>query len=322
MTATMAPYSLPPPILFDDLVHLDNYYSQPNPSSALLPSVLQPTELLSAVDQKDPQCFLRRCSGCNKKTKARCSSNISKKMQSTINLKYLPTCNAHRDQLAFAGYCKHKDPNGDPCLILFKWNPPHLELCPHHQNSPDSPCYLFKLPLELRHLIYRYLLPTEPIGSSSSPVHESNANIFQNTSVPPPYAQPFPDGPPHIPSGPQSIPLFPLPLQSLLLVNRQFYTEVKDLMFSIVPFIISIRKDGTFMCGIRLLEPTRGDGSSHFLQDGASDAKARFLKNFDFVGVKNYHVDILLENSASPVSNVPHPPLWDEEVEIYDIRGQ
>jgi hypothetical protein len=65
------------------------------------------------------------------------------------------------------------------------------------------------------------------------------------------------------------------------------------------------------------------------LADEADNAKKRFLKTFNWASVKNYTVDILLENWAH---SYPHfatnhvnrmvNPGWDEEVEIYDIRGQ
>jgi hypothetical protein len=119
--------------------------------------------------------------------------------------------------------------------------------------------------------------------------------------------------------------LFPMPLLNLLLVSRQIYHEVKDFMFSITTFKIDVRKDGAFMCGRRLLEPKRADGSSHFLADEADNAKKRFLKTFNWSAVKNYTVDILLENCENPHfvnHNGPTSmPAWDEEVEIYDIRG-
>jgi hypothetical protein len=122
---------------------------------------------------------------------------------------------------------------------------------------------------------------------------------------------------------------FPIPLLDLLLVSRQLYREVKDLFFSIVTFKIDVRRDGTFMCGRRLLEPQQADGSSHFMTDEADNAKKWFLNTFDFKAVKNYTVDILLENWANshPKFVTNHntrmvEPAWDEEVEIYDIRGE
>lgn len=322
------------PLLDDEDYELDNCpcFEAPipvegttSPPESFAPSIHSPLHSVDAqppMGVKDPEGFLKKCSGYSKTTKARCNVGVAKRKMSTFAIKYLPTCAVHRDQQTFAGYCKYKTPNGDLCAKLFKWSPPHLELCPEHKDSPDTPCYILKLPLELRHLIYRYLLPSKPIGSSIAPVH-SYPEIARNATVHPPLVSRHYAGLP-LSMLPQPMPkcnTFPMPLQDLFLVNRQFYQEAKDLMFSIVPFIISIRKDGTFMCGTRLLEPTRGDGSSHFLRDGADDSKINFLKSFDLTAVKNYQVDILVENWTLPTSNVPRNPLWDEEVEIYDIRG-
>ncbi|KAG9378838.1 hypothetical protein A1F94_010607 [Pyrenophora tritici-repentis] len=72
------------------------------------------------------------------------------------------------------------------------------------------------------------------------------------------------------------------------------------------------------MCGRRLLEPKRADGSSHVWAAEADDARNRFLKTFNWGLVKNYTVDILLENWVNAFLGMG--PAWDEEVEIYDIR--
>lgn len=108
-----------------------------------------------------------------------------------------------------------------------------------------------------------------------------------------------------------------MPLLDLYLVSRQFYLEVKDLLFSTVSFTIDVRKDGTFMCGRRLLEPRRADGSSHYQVDEADESKQRFIRYFDWSAVKHYAVDILVENWAGAHTHTN----WDEEVELYDIRG-
>ena len=113
-------------------------------------------------------------------------------------------------------------------------------------------------------------------------------------------------------------------LTDLLLVSHQIHDEVKDLLFSIVTFKIDIRKDGAFMCGRRLLEPKRADGSSHMMAEEADKAKRKFLTSFAWAYAKNYTVDILLENWGRAYPRINHGlnPPWDEEVEIYDIRGR
>lgn len=117
-----------------------------------------------------------------------------------------------------------------------------------------------------------------------------------------------------------------MPLLDLLLINRQIYGEVRGLLYSTTAFKIDIRKDGTYMCGRRLLEPRRADGFPHMYADESEDEKDKFLKTFDWAAVKNYNVDILVESWMSSrvmYSCVTRPDesSWDEEVEIYDIRG-
>ncbi|KAH8623703.1 arid-like protein [Alternaria alternata] len=132
--------------------------------------------------------------------------------------------------------------------------------------------------------------------------------------------------PPSVSSGlaPPLVAAFPMRLTDLLLVSRRIHDEVKDLLFSVVTFKIDVRKDGAFMCGRRLLEPKRADGSSHMMAEEADKAKKKFLTSFAWASVKNYTVDILLENWGDAYPRINHGlnPPWDEEVEIYDIRGR
>lgn len=300
-----------------DLIKIE-LSSSPEPAAVTPPPVK--VRIPSPVDPRDPECFHRRCSGINKKTRQRCNSVIGKKTEQSCHPMLLPTCKAHRDQESLAGWCQYQQPGGERCGRLFRWRPPYFELCSEHQGHPDTPCYFHKLPLELRHEVFRYLLPTRPIGSSTAALHDGRADAYyhkdQNpnrcTSARHQHANALKV------NGFESV--FPVPIMDLFLVSRQIYHEVKDLLFSTVLFIIDVRKDGTFMCGRRLLEPRRADGSSHYLVDEADEAKQRFLRSFDFSAVKQYAVDILVENWADQAL-YPNHTAWDEEVEIYDIRG-
>ncbi|KAL1797054.1 hypothetical protein ACET3X_005594 [Alternaria dauci] len=296
----------------------------PEPQILTAEPTTLPVKPPAPVDPRDPENFLRRCSGHSKKTNLRCGAVIGKKSQIDAHPTFLPTCSAHRDQQSLAGWCQFKRADGERCGRLFRWQPPYFELCAHHQGHPGTPCYFLKqLPLELRHEIYRYLLPTEPVGSSTAAVHQES------------YEEPFLFRthtfrasnrfmPPSVPSGlaPPLVAAFPMRLTDLLLVSRQIHDEVKHLLFSIVTFKIDVRKDGAFMCGRRLLEPKRADGSSHMMAEEADKAKKKFLTSFAWGSVRNYTVDILLENWGDANPQITHGlnPPWDEEVEIYDIR--
>jgi hypothetical protein len=341
--------------------------SQPSPPAA------------PPVDPKDPDDFMRRCCGKNKKTKKRCSTPITRS-QHDSHPKYLPTCKNHREQKTFAGRCRFHLVSGQTCGRLFRWQPPFFELCPDHAHHPDMPCYLLKLPLELRYEIFRHLLPSRPIGSSTATEHvcldedgdfanfppagelmdpsarmammpaelnESTRNLLLQVSV-----QQFREimrsymrtlrqncqrtngsthachrcakytGPYTSSSGPTFAPQYPMPIHNLFRVCRQIHLEAKELLYSTVAFTISICRDGTFMCGRRLLEPRGPDGSSATFADGTVQAKNRFIQTFDWAAVKNYNIDIVVENQPRQVP-VGHTTFgWDEEVEIYDIRGE
>ncbi|PVH94565.1 hypothetical protein DM02DRAFT_539215, partial [Periconia macrospinosa] len=239
-------------------------------------------------DPKDPEGFLRRCSGHNKKKGTRCSAIIGRNSQQAkdSHSTYLPTCHTHKDQKSYAGRCQFTHPNGEKCGILFRWTPPQFELCADHQGQSDRPCYLLSLPLELRLEIFRYLIPKRPIGSSTSLLH-----VAEEEEEPPGWFCLY------TPNAP-----------------------MKDLLYSSVPFTVDVRKDGTFMCGRRLLEPRRADGSSHFVANEVDNLKNKFLNTFDWASVKNYNIDILVEKWEDTQVVSRAPGFWDEEVEIYDIR--
>jgi hypothetical protein len=301
--------------------------SSPDPSLASINAPPISDNAPVYFDSRDPEGFLKRCSGFNKKNGVRCNSVIGKKSEQSCHSTFLPTCRAHRDQQSFAGWCQYQHFDGERCGRLFRWTPPYFELCTIHQGHPDTPCYFLRLPLELRHEVFRYLLPGRAIGSSTNQLH----NIHDHTHIIPPHPtlahrRRLASYHRHVaatmsqPSGGDTCSAFPMPALDLFLVSRQFYQDAKDLLFSTVPFTIDVRKDGTFMCGRRLLEPRRADGSAHFSVEEADETKQRFLKHFDWTAVKHYVVDILVENWANGTLYSAHST-WDEEVELYDIRG-
>ncbi|KAH7109086.1 hypothetical protein B0J11DRAFT_239329 [Dendryphion nanum] len=288
----------------------------------------------TVIDPKDPEGFLRRCSGQNKKTRARCSQVIGRNSSNSLKAHstFLPTCKTHQDQKSFAGWCQFRQDDGERCGRLFRWTPPYFELCEDHQGHPDTPCYLMKLPLELRHEVFRYLLPTESISSSIVPNHRDNAGLHPLPMCMPTW--PTTSHSTNANAGPSRRPCrrtsggvdavgqsefnnkrFPFSLIDLLLVSRQFYEEVKDLLYSTAVFTVDIRRDGTYMCGRRVLEPTRPDGSSHAPTSALQQMGKRFVSTFDFKAVKNYNIHILVEDWS-----LAGHESWDEEVEIYDIR--
>ncbi|KAF2203136.1 hypothetical protein GQ43DRAFT_430140 [Delitschia confertaspora ATCC 74209] len=299
-----------------------------------------PTAPQPGQDPKDPDRFLSRCNGYNKKNQ-RCRTPVGVKTANhirTSHATFLPTCRAHKDQLQHAGRCQFMEPNGERCERVFRWTPPQFELCENHIDHPDTPCYFMKLPTELRQHIYSYLLPTGPIGSSNSSIHNV-PSFATGTGLPSSPVNYFPRPPlrPSLqissnsrfarerPRGMRTHTSQEVTMSTqicgLLLVSRQVYIEAKELLYSTLFFNIDIRKDGTFMCGRRLLEPKGADGLPHHSVDGVQEFAKRFISTFDFTSVKNYNVHIMVENCYNhPSGSLRHWGDWDEEVEIYDIR--
>ncbi|KAF2756320.1 hypothetical protein EJ05DRAFT_487236 [Pseudovirgaria hyperparasitica] len=191
------------------------------------------------------------------------------------------------------------------CDRLFRWFPPHKKACRLHWDDVSAPAYLLKLPAELRFHIFRYLFSGTPIGSDMSESQNEQSSMSQNDIR-----------------------------QYILLcgVSRQTSHDARA-VFCSLPFTIDIRREGILMCG-RWFCKARDDAGNEvnlygnrqypsrmdtYLPYTTGDLDARsktydqiFIKYFPFLHVRNYHVDILFEES----------PLvgWDREVEIYDIR--
>ena len=82
-----------------------------------------PVKLPAPIKTRDPENFLKRCSGLSKKTNHRCGVVIGKKSQKDAHPTFLPTCSSHRDQQSLAGWCQFMCSDGERCGRLFRWRP-------------------------------------------------------------------------------------------------------------------------------------------------------------------------------------------------------
>lgn len=74
---------------------------------------------------------------------------------------YLPICKQHVYLLTPAGRCQAIEGCGQRCSRLSVADPP-FHLCTKHQKGTDTlPCYLMKIPTEIRLEILRYILPAK-----------------------------------------------------------------------------------------------------------------------------------------------------------------
>ena len=126
----------------------------------------------------------------------------------------LPTCAQHRGQQQPLGLCQATEACGQLCLRPAIQNPP-FHLCFKHKGGTNTlPCHLLRIPIELRLMIYRYLLPTKiPTQQPWMPRKEGSRT------------------------------------PSILRVNRQINQEASLVLYGEVPFEVRIDARQIMMCG-------------------------------------------------------------------------
>lgn len=92
----------------------------------------------------------------------------------------LPTCKIHTKQQFKAGICQARLQCGAKCGAKFRWEPYGFSLCSTHAKIANlMPCYLLKIPTELRCRIYSFLLPDQTI-----PARFTQSSILRSDSKP------------------------------------------------------------------------------------------------------------------------------------------
>ena len=132
---------------------------------------------------------------------------------------YLPMCRLHVSQMVRAGSCEAILPCGFKCGRTFHWEPPYFQLCASHKDS-DMPCFLMKLPLELRREIFGRLCPDRSLRASDS-VREQ---LWE-----PPLRE----------------------LASMCRLNRQLHDEVTSFLYGRRPFTVGITDGAISLCNGR-----------------------------------------------------------------------
>ncbi|KAF2437429.1 hypothetical protein P171DRAFT_506251 [Karstenula rhodostoma CBS 690.94] len=160
----------------------------------------------------------------------------------------LPVCKQHKHKQIRPGHCQAIAECGRRCDRVGKFNPP-FHLCPKHADGTNTlPCYLLKLPAELRLMIWRYVLP-ETISAYGSRL------------------------PGWVEQGKKNI----LPL---LLVNRQISKEALSVAYEQVPFEVEIEANGISACGKYC-----STSDTHYSISEDSSAQEHLLFGLDFIGI-------------------------------------
>jgi hypothetical protein len=128
----------------------------------------------------------------------------------------LPMCGTHQSQRRIRGECKAVLDCGLVCGRWYEWVPLQFGLCPDHENLPNKPCFLLKIPTEIRLRIYSFLLPNKPITSRYRKLWDLRSDSRPVSS-------------------------------SILGTNRQIHSEGIDLMYSQATFCIEISNAAIIM---------------------------------------------------------------------------
>jgi hypothetical protein len=169
--------------------------------------------------------------------------------------------------------------------MLLKYTPSFAELCIAHREWNGLPCYLLKLPVELRMHIFSYLLPDKPINCwLDAPLRYDRERCTWE----------------------------------LLFVNRQISAEALDILYGSQPFTLSLGRDNLVLCGgiysydrsewpsIMIFNPPRADRNGH---------PPPMLDK-----IKNLRLQVSFVNPGFPAGRPQHFPTWEESIDLYDLR--
>jgi hypothetical protein len=136
----------------------------------------------------------------------------------------LPVCERHVAPKIRGARCQAiTEQRRTICRRLVRLDYPYFPLCPEHLEKPPFPCYLMKIPHELRCEIFSYVIPQGMLGNDQSEWIDELENY-----------------------------------SSLIRVSRQVHDEVVPLLYEGVNFIARIDHTGLYMCGSPLVRWERG----------------------------------------------------------------
>lgn len=204
-------------------------------------------------------------------------SALSARAQSDL----LPTCKQHNNQEIQAGHCQATAECGRRCGALSEHNAP-FHLCTRHADGTETlPCFILGLPAELRHEIWRYLLPeTIPALPTGHPRRNQS---FQRNDF------------------------------SILWVNRQISNEALAVMYNEVPFEVDIERDSISLCG---RSSYAGDPKKESQSRGRSLFDLR-ISRACFVSIPrsicNFRFTIQVDVALAPPQGIHLGKAWDRQ---------
>jgi hypothetical protein len=193
---------------------------------------------------------------------------------------YLPVCKRHKKVQVLAGRCKYFDDEG-LCKTLIKYTPPFAELCEAHRNWDGLPCYLLKLPVELRMQIFGYLLPDKPVNAwLDAPLRLDRQRCSWE----------------------------------LLLVNKQIHAEASDILYGSQPYTMSLGRDNLVLCG-GVYSHDKSDWPSIMIYNPPREGRNGVLPPM-LHKIRHLRLQICLVNPGRP----QRYHNWEESIDLYDLR--
>ena len=199
---------------------------------------------------------------------------------------YLPVCKKHKAKKLLGGRCQKSDETGR-CSKLIRYQPPFAELCNDHRDWDGLPCWLLKLPTELRMHIFSYLLPDKPINAwLDAPLRKDRSRCSWE----------------------------------LMLVNKQIRDEAMFILYGSQTFTVALGRENLVMCGgiyahdksewpsIMIYNPPR----PRPIRTGHVPPMLKFIKHM--------RLQITFVNPGYPAGRPQHYPVWDESIDLYDLR--
>lgn len=230
-------------------------------------------------DERKTKCSgtLRRGGICTNKAKGPSAPGV------------MPTCYIHRDQLKVPTWCKALLPCGFECGRLLEWKPHGFQLCPSHLEDSMA-CYFFKIPIEIRCRIYRFLLPDGAI-----PARFKNSRHLTTD-----WGQVY---------------------TAILCVNHQIHEEAANLLYCARVFTIEVSENTLSMCNlpnkcveyVRHGSPQCGYALQDQLQLMPLDQQYKALRSRQNQDNSNGESSSIHTPVTSPpaIGHKPVEPVWD-----------
>jgi hypothetical protein len=104
----------------------------------------------------------------------------------------------------------------------------------------------------------------------------------------------------------------------LLLVNRQIKAEVMDILYGSQPFTVGLNRENIAICG-GIYSHDRSEWPSIMVYNPPRDIRVGHIPPM-LKYIKHLRLQITFVNPGFPTGRPHHYPIWDEAIDLYDLR--